>query len=419
MASLEVRGDTYHIFFRFGGRKYRRSLKTTNRKEARGWKANVEETIRDIKRGKLDPPPEGADVAAYIISSGKLTEDLSSIEPPPERHTPTLNELFEEYFDLLPDGSREESTLAGMRIHQRQLARILGEEMDVAKVTIADLQRFIARRAKEPGIRGRKVTANTINKAIVSFRTVWNWAERQGIVEGRFPRAREITLPKDRERPPFQTRAQINRQIEIGNLNKAEQGDLWDCLYLTTDEAEKLLDHVEKQTEPAWIFPAVVMAAHTGARRSEIMRAQIVDYTDEYMVIRERKRVRGAHSTRRVPVSKRLKSAMKKWLEKHPGGRKLFTLPPEITANGGTPKPQTITVSMANKHIKRALRKSEWEVVKGWHVFRHTFISACAIRGVDQRMVEEWAGHSSTEISRIYRHLAPNEQSDALRKVFG
>jgi len=28
-----------------------------------------------------------------------------------------------------------------------------------------------------------------------------------------------------------------------------------------------------------------------------------------------------------------------------------------------------------------------WEVLRGWHVLRHSFISNCASRGVDQRLL--------------------------------
>jgi site-specific recombinase XerD len=73
---------------------------------------------------------------------------------------------------------------------------------------------------------------------------------------------------------------------------------------------------------------------------------------------------------------------------------------------------------MAHDHLQRALRGSKWEVMTGWHCMRHAFVSACAVRGVDQRILEEWAGHGSETISRIYRHLAPNAQAEAFKSVF-
>jgi integrase len=57
--------------------------------------------------------------------------------------------------------------------------------------------------------------------------------------------------------------------------------------------------------------------------------------------------------------------------------------------------------------------------VKGCHVLRHSFISACASKGVDQRLIVEWTGHATEEQRRRYRHLYPTAQQQAIRSVFG
>ena len=64
------------IRFRFDGRQYYRSLDTVDEKEATGVKAQVEETLGLLKRGRLSlPPSAGFDEAAlFIISGGKITE---------------------------------------------------------------------------------------------------------------------------------------------------------------------------------------------------------------------------------------------------------------------------------------------------------------------------------------------------------
>ena len=58
-------------------------------------------------------------------------------------------------------------------------------------------------------------------------------------------------------------------------------------------------------------------------------------------------------------------------------------------------------------------------MIRGWHVFRHSFISACASRGIDQRLIDEWVGHTTEEMRRRYRHLYPSVQRQALDSVFG
>jgi hypothetical protein len=58
-------------------------------------------------------------------------------------------------------------------------------------------------------------------------------------------------------------------------------------------------------------------------------------------------------------------------------------------------------------------------VLLGYQVLRHSFISACASKGVDQRLIDEWTSHSTAEQRRRYRHLYPTTQQEAISKVFG
>jgi hypothetical protein len=50
------------------------------------------------------------------------------------------------------------------------------------------------------------------------------------------------------------------------------------------------------------------------------------------------------------------------------------------------------------------------EVLRGYHLLRHTFISICASQGVDQRLIDEWVEHQTEEQRKRYRHLDPSTQ---------
>ena len=58
-------------------------------------------------------------------------------------------------------------------------------------------------------------------------------------------------------------------------------------------------------------------------------------------------------------------------------------------------------------------------MIRGLHTLRYSFISACATKGIDQRYIGEWVGHSTDEQRRRYRHLAPASQAEKLKSVFG
>jgi integrase len=154
-----------------------------------------------------------------------------------------------------------------------------------------------------------------------------------------------------------------------------------------------------------------VLAAHTGARRSEIVRAlpSDVDLENAVVTIREKKRDKKRLTTRRVPLTPFLTEVLTDWMKVRVSGGTLF-----CKGDG-----KAIMAREAHNYFQRALRVSKWSVLKGWHVFRHSFISALASKGVDQRLIDDMVGHQTEEQRRRYRHLYPDVKQDAIRSVFG
>jgi integrase len=288
----------------------------------------------------------------------------------------------------------------------------------------------------------------TIAKEIATLGTAWNWAERTGIIGSSYPN-KGLVYPKADEKPPFQTREEIERQIARGGLRAEERDALWECLFLTLPDIAALLEYVREHARHAWIYPMVCFAAHTGARRSELLRVRVadLDFEGETVLIRERKRVKGRRTTRRAPLSPLLAAVLKTWLAEHPGGPHLFCHADEVGRSrkrsrmtghkGERTRPTSLngrlegvrvrarqpvtalTETESHDHLKRTLRGSTWEVMRGWHVLRHSFISCCAAAGVDQRLIDEWVGHTTEEMRKRYRHLVPSAQRQAIRAVFG
>ena len=74
----------------------------------------------------------------------------------------------------------------------------------------------------------------------------------------------------------------------------------------------------------------------------------------------------------------------------------------------------------AHQTFERAIKGSKWQKkIKGWHVLRHSFISMLACSGTDQRIIDEFAGHSTEQQRRRYRHLLPSVTHRAIAEVFG
>jgi integrase len=405
MAWLEKRAGVYRLSFRQGSRIIGRTLKTRDRREAEGCLARFEENLRLLGRGRLDVP-EDADVLAFLMSDGKLN-GRPIIEKPLR-----LEEMFERYRESLPTGAKEQNTSYTERIHLKHLLRILGKQTIVRTLTTNELQGYVNRRCKEKVNSGRNVCHVTIRKEIGTFASVWNkWALPRGLVDRPAP-TRGLVYQKDSPKLPFQTWAQVERQINRGGLTPAQRKRLWDSLFLTLEEIREVLSHVKANARFAFVYPMFVFAAHTGARRSEMMRSQIddFDFTARVVRIREKKRDRTKELTfRHVPMSPLLDAVMRDWFARHPGGQYSICQ----VSN------QPISEQMAAHHFVWAVENSKWEKLRRWHVFRHSFASNCAHKGLDQRIIDEWMGHQTDEMRRRYRHLFPDQQQLALASVFG
>lgn len=80
---------------------------------------------------------------------------------------------------------------------------------------------------------------------------------------------------------------------------------------------------------------------------------------------------------------------------------------------------EPVSVQRASQNFRRVMNKSKWSVLSGWHVFRHSFASNCARKGLDQRVIDEFMGHTTEDMRRRYRHLFPEHKKQALALVFG
>ena len=404
MASLQCRGKSWRIYFNYQGQQHAFTIGEVNRTEAIVWKAQTEELLRLLKR-QVVSIPVGCSVEQFMFQRGNPTSEV-----PPDKPVVTLAEVRDAYLTNFGNGGNEDNSLYTVRIHLAHLTDTLGTGYPMRDLCLADLQKHVAKRQA-------KVQGVTIKKEIATLRGTWNWACRMKMVEGTFPGS-GLVYPKGKEKLPFMTWAEIDRRIK----RSGEPEALWECLYLVESEIAEFLDFVQSRKAPSWLYPMCVMAAHTGARRSEMMRAesQDVDFDAGIITIREKKKERARLTTRRVPMSSRLKDA-------------LISVPSIGTFLFGKHSEQSVQKAFMrvvgrNPNGSKSSPKSErwvathgtkWSVVKGYHVLRHSFISLLAARGIDQRVINELAGHTTDAMARRYRHLIPDIKAAAIKQVLG
>ena len=440
MASLMQQGDRLYCQFYCSGKRHCFSLGKVDEGEANAKIAQVDYMLLRLRQG-LMKLPVGMDIVTFLEFDGKPPDEI-----PITKDDVTLGFLREDYLKA-HRGSLEASTINGIELHFKHLVSILGEGFPLKKVDQSSLQIFATKRSQQK-YRGRLISSATVKKELISLRTAWNWGLAAGLVENRFPALRQIRLKKPDEKPPFQTLDEINRRIARGGLTEGQITELWECLFLQLPEIETLLAYVKEKATLPWVHPLFCFAAHTGARRSEIVRAQIddVDFGAKTVLIREKKRAHDKRTTRRVPLNPFLAGVLQDWLKIHPGGNSLFCQADTLARSkkrsertgykGDKARAKTAMGRMATVHLrtdvqsseltknelydhfKRTLADSKWDVVRGYHVLRHSMTSNCAAKGVDQRLIDAWLGHT-IEIRKRYLHLVPSNEQNAIQTVFG
>ncbi len=364
--------------------------------------ARVGDTIRLIEQGRIDVPMD-VDPAEFILSDGRMSKPRVEVIPI------RLDELFDLYHSSMPKGVKEELTLEGELLHFKHLQRHFGAKRIVQSIGLTDVQAYVADRSRDT-YRGNDITVDTIRKELSTFRLVWNWALSQNRVAIPCP-TKGVKYPKRDAKRPFMTWDEIERIIGRGGLTAEQERELWDCLFLSTDEIADLLTNVREIARHDFIYPLILFAAHTGARRSEMLRSRIDDFDFDLGIvhIREKKRSRTQSTTfRRVPLSQQLADGMRTWFSAHPGGQ--YTV-----SNSGGP----MATHTATNHLRLTLKGTRWDRrLKGFHALRHSFASNAAAAGVDPGMIDSWMGHQTEEMRNRYRHLFPKQQQTAIDRIF-
>jgi integrase len=404
----DQRFNIYRIRFRYAGREYKRSLKTDQAREAHAMRGRIEETILLLERGRLEMPAN-ADPAEFILSDGRRGTK------PAAPTVFTLGELFKHYEENLLAGTKEKTTRSSEKIHQAHLLKHLKSRTVLRTLTPADIQSYVANRLRDTW-RKKPVQAETIKKEIATLRMIWNCAVNQGILEGTCP-VRGIRFPKRDEKPPFMTLAEAERILGRGGLTKEQEREIWGSVFLTREEVHELLEHVRKTASQPFVYPMFVFAAHTGARRSEILNSRIDDFDFEAgtVLLREKKRSRKLGTTyRRVDLTPLLLQVMQHWFDYHPGGLYTINDARRLNSVNGSAHGEPLYAVAAQKYFRRVLKGTRFAKLRGFHIFRHSFASNLASLGVDQRIIDDMMGHCTEEMRHRYRHLLPSTKRAAV-----
>lgn len=408
MANLGKKGDTFCVRFRLRGKEFKKSLKTRDESAAKAALHLVELTLHRLHTGQVRVP-DRVDPGDFVVSGGTLTEP---VEPPPvvapAPALPSTRALIATYTDSVKPLVAP-SYHASQAMHLRHLVRHLGGRADEPcnAVTVRDLDGFVQARlaARHP---------NTAERERITLLQFYKWAVRHEYLAVS-PAAGLAPIKGGEDRPPFRTAVEIERVVARGGLTDEERLDLWDTLYLGPSEIAGLLATVRANAATDYAFVLHAIPAYTGMRRGEVLRLRWVDVDlDEgYVSARSRKQSRRKRETvRRIVLHPELKAELLAWREARPRGQFVVCEP-----DGTGP----INNDRANRVFWQPMRGTPWcldngrDLFKvGFHTFRHSFASNLAAAGVDQRVIDEFMGHTTEAMRKRYRHLFPRAKASAI-----
>jgi len=134
MATLDQRGIGYRIIFYYQGQRFQHALKTESEREAGQLKAILERNLELVHQGTLHPP-EGADLAVFLLSNGQA-RSLPKAEKPV-----TLAGLLGKFQANRPPG-KEANTRYTEDIHIKHLLHVIGGRTILQEVP-ARLQKYV------------------------------------------------------------------------------------------------------------------------------------------------------------------------------------------------------------------------------------------------------------------------------------
>lgn len=408
MASLRQQGEKWLIRYRYPtgrqGKQHERGLGEIKEKEAKQIKATIERTLDLLQEGALTLPvehPDVDDLFEFLRSGGRVQK----VERPQVRDRHPLGKVVDEYKQL--PQSLEGNSMYTETVHLGHLLGHLGQKKDLGGIRAKDLEDYVKGRLGD-------VAGATIKKELATFSKLWQYGVREGYASENI--VAHVARPKVNEKPPFKTWDEIETKIKRGRLAADEVADLWECLFLRPEEIKECLADLKASADKRtinggypWFYPAIVFCACTGARRSEMMRAQIDDVHDGTVWLRGKKGDKSkTEQLRAVPLHPLLEKVLPEWLEKHPGGQHLFV-------NG---RANPLTPGLCVKAFERIAKGTKWEVLRGYHVFRHSFASNLARTGkVPLYRVMEYCGHTVEATARRYRHLFPEDKKADLEAL--
>lgn len=309
-----------------------------------------------------------ADIRAERMRSMRHGEDL----PVQKKRIPTFEKAAEKYLKWAAT-----SKTKGGRDDRFMIKNHLSEPFNdkrLDQISALDLERLKSEMLKA------EYAPSTVKHALVIMRQIYNRCKVWGLYQGDNP-VKGIKMPA------------LNNQRER---------------FLSTDEAEKLLDALRKHSNQ--LHGMALLSLHTGMRAGEVFALRVgdVDFRNGLIHVADPKNKRPRKAYMTASVKEMLQSRINKDMEKQvlvfpsDTGEKIVFLSKTFG--------RTVDEIELNKGVKDTRQKVTF------HTLRHTFASWLALQGETIQTISELLGHSSLQMTMRYAHLSPDHRKKAIQK---
>ena len=196
-------------------------------------------------------------------------------------------------------------------------------------------------------------------------------------------------------------RSMFTRAIEWQYVKAHPMADIKDLKYQKSPPAFLTLDQLDQLLEACGsphLYTFVVLAAHTGMRRSETFNLKWADvnFKRAELTVRQTKN----NEYRIIPMNKPVRDTLKK----HPR---------HITSELVLAHGEGTAYKGVDHAFHKALEKAGLPRIRIYDL-RHSFASNLVTAGVPLNVVQELLGHKDIHMTMVYAHLAPNAKRAAV-----
>lgn len=191
------------------------------------------------------------------------------------------------------------------------------------------------------------------------------------------------------------------RENRLKNLKRLKSDRCRQIRFLNKEEIRLVLNAADDLMRKV-----ILILLYTGLRRSELAYLEWKDIDfDTGLIHVQSKPEFGFHpksyKPRSIPMCRELRTLL---LDMPQPGRFIFD-------NGNNQPlhiPNTYYIRMMQIYKKAGIEDANL------HTLRHTFASHLIMRGVDQRTVQEYLGHSTIQVTEKYSHLSKSHKREAI-----